>query len=133
MAHLPEAGTQWLLALVSIAAGAAGIAYAYRRYLGDRVPDETGGTWDLLEAGYRVDDIYGKTIVLPGKALAGSTAFTIDARIVDGAVNGVGALVRRFGDLLRPTQTGKVRTYGAGILAGAVGLVIWLLVSGGGF
>jgi NADH-quinone oxidoreductase subunit L len=134
IAHLPGAGVQWLLAVVSIAAAAGGILYAYRRYLGDRpLPEETGARWDLLERGYGVDDLYGRTIVLPGKALATSTAFTIDAKVVDGAVNGVGALVRWFGDRLRPLQTGKVRSYGAGILAGAVGLILWLLIDGGVF
>jgi NADH-quinone oxidoreductase subunit L len=134
IAHLPGAGVQWLLAVVSIAAAAGGIIYAYRRYLGDRpLPEETGARWDLLERGYGVDDLYGRTIVLPGKALATSTAFTIDAKVVDGAVNGVGALVRWFGDRLRPLQTGKVRSYGAGILAGAVGLILWLLIDGGVF
>ena len=60
-----------------------------------------------------------------------TTAFTIDARVVDGAVNGAGAVVRWFGERLRVVQTGKVRSYGAGILGGAVGLVIWLLIEGG--
>ena len=132
LAHLPGVGTQWALAVVSIAAAGGGIGYAYRRYLGERLPDEQGAGWDLVEAGYRVDEVYGKVIVLPAKALSNAAASTFDARIIDGAVNGVGGLVRRFGERLRPLQTGKVRSYGAGILAGAVGLVIWLLLSGGG-
>ena len=130
----PAGGVQWLLAIISIGAGVAGIAFAYRRYLGDEpLPAEDGARWDLLEKGYGVDDWYGRAIVLPGKALAGATAFIVDARIVDGAVNGVGVLVRRFADRLRPLQTGKVRSYGAGMLAGTVGLVIWLLLDGGAF
>jgi len=132
LAHLPGVGTQWALAIVSIAAAAGGISYAYRRYLGERLPDEQGANWDLVEAGYRVDEAYGKVIVLPAKALSNAAAFTFDARLIDGAVNGIGGLVRRFGERLRPLQTGKVRSYGAGILAGAVGLVVWLLLSGGG-
>ncbi len=60
-------------------------------------------------------------------------AFTIDARIVDGAVNGAGRLVTWFGERLRPLQTGRARNYGAGILLGAVGLVVILLAQGGGF
>ena len=133
LAHAPSAGVQWVLAIVSVVAAAVGIEFARRRYtLGDR-PDETGERWALLEAGYRVDDVYGNTLVLPGKRLAGATAFVLDARIVDGAVNGVGALVRWFGERLRPLQTGRVRTYGAGILVGTVGLLLWLLGDGGAF
>ena len=130
--HLPAAGTQWALAVVSIAAAVAGIAAAYRRYLGGRaLPGEQGAKWDLLEAGYGVDQAYGRAIVAPGKALATATAFTFDTRIVDGAVNGVGVVVRWTGERLRPIQSGRVRNYGAGILAGAVGLIAWLLVRGG--
>jgi NADH-quinone oxidoreductase subunit L len=134
MAHLPGSGTQWLLAVISVGAGVAGIVYAYRRYLGDRPrPVESGPLWDRLEHGYYVDDLYGKTLVLPGKAAATSAAFTIDAGIVDGAVNGAGWLVTQVGDRLRRLQTGRVRNYGAGILLGAVGLLLWLLVGGGAF
>ena len=134
LARSPGAGLQWLLAIISILAAVAGLSIAYRRYLGDQpAPSEDGARWDLVERGYGVDDWYGRAIVLPGKALAGATAFIIDARVVDGAVNGVGVGVRWFADRLRPLQTGKVRSYGAGILAGTVGLVVWLLVDGGAF
>jgi NADH-quinone oxidoreductase subunit L len=132
--HAPEAVTAVVLAVVSVAAAVAGIGYARRRYLGEGpLPDEAGARWQLLEDGYRVDDLYGRGIVLPGKRLSSFAAFVFDARVVDGAVNGVGVLVRKIGESLRPLQTGKVRSYGAGILAGAVGLVVWLLVAGGGF
>ena len=133
-AHLPGAAVQWLLAAVSIAAAAAGVLYAYGRYLGDQpLPYERGTLWERLEHGYYVDDLYGKTLVLPGKALAENAAFTIDARIVDGAVNGTGWVVRQFGNRLRRLQTGRVRNYGAGMLAGAVGLLLWMLLNGGAF
>ncbi len=131
-AHLPAAGTQWLLALVSVAAAAAGIWYGWRRYAERELPAEDGGIWDTLLAGYRVDDLYGHALVLPGKKLSEAAAFTADMKIVDGAVNGVGALVTRVAARLRPIQSGLARSYGVGILAGAVALVVWLLVSGGG-
>jgi len=132
LAHAPEAGVQWVLAIAAIAVAVAGILYAYRRYIGPaELPDESGSRWEMIEAGYRVDDAYGNLLVLPGKAASMVTAFTVDARIVDGAVNGAGALVKWFGERLRPLQNGRVRTYGAGILTGAVGLVVWLLIDGG--
>ena len=131
-AHLPGAGAQWALAVVSIAAAAAGIAYAARRYMDRDLPAEEGPLWERLEQGYRVDDLYGKVLVAPGKAGAMAAAFTVDARVVDGAVNGAAVLVRRIGERLRPLQTGRVRNYGAGILLGTVGLVLLLLARGGG-
>jgi len=133
LAHLPEAGTQWVLAAVSVAAGVIGIVLAHRRYVQAAQPAEEGGIWDTLLAGYRVDDLYGRTIVLPGKRLADVAAFSADAKVVDGAVNGVGAAVKLIADRLRPLQTGLVRNYGVGILFGVVGLVVWILATGGGF
>ena len=130
-AHLPEGTTPWILAGVSILAGLIGIAAAYMRYLHRTVPDETGASWDFVEQGYRVDDLYGRTIVLPGKTASEAMAFTVDAKVVDGAVNGVGKLVAGFSERLRPLQTGLARSYATWILAGTVGLVIWMLVRGG--
>jgi len=128
--HAPEGLTPWLLAFASIAVGLVGIGYAYRRYLVGEAPAETGKLWNTLENGYYVDDLYGRTIVLPGKAVANQLAFTADAKGIDGAVNGVGVLVQKLAEWIRPLQTGLTRTYGVGILAGAVGIVLILLVRG---
>jgi NADH-quinone oxidoreductase subunit L len=130
LAHPPEGATPWILAIVSVAVGLAGIAYAYRRFLAGEAPEETGRLWDTLESGYYVDDLYGKTIVLPGKKAAEELAFTADAKGIDGAVNGVGVLVKRAAEMAKPLQTGLVRNYGVGILGGAVGVVLIILVRG---
>ena len=132
LAHLPAGGTQAVLAAISVLAGLVGIALAYRRYVRAAQPAEEGGMWDTLLAGYRVDDLYGKTLVLPGKRLANVAAFSADAKVVDGAVNGVGAAVKLLAEKLRPIQTGLVRNYGVGILVGVVGLVLFILATGGG-
>ncbi|MGI8823311.1 MAG: NADH-quinone oxidoreductase subunit L [Acidimicrobiia bacterium] len=131
-AHIPEGVTPWVLAAVSVAAGVVGIAYAARRYLGETRPDETGPVWELVEQGYRVDDLYGGTLVIPGRRGAEVLAFTADAKVVDGAVNGTGRLVQVVSTLLRPLQTGFARSYVLGIVAGTLGLVVWLLVRGAG-
>jgi len=129
--HLPEAATQWVLAAVSVGAGLLGILVARRRYQTHALPVETGARWDLLEHGYRVDDVYGSAIVRPGRRAAEALAFTADTKVVDGAVNGVGRLVTLVSGVLKPLQTGFARSYGVGILAGTVGVVAWLLVRGG--
>ncbi len=132
LAHLPEAGTQITLAVISVLVAITGIVVAYRRYVTAGQGVEEGGIWDTLLAGYRVDDLYGRTIVLPGKRLANVSAFAADAKVVDGAVNGVGAAVKLLAERLRPIQTGLVRNYGVGILIGVVGLVLFILATGGG-
>jgi NADH-quinone oxidoreductase subunit L len=84
-----------------------------------------------MENAYWVDQMYGRTIVLPGKKASNWAAFSFDAKLVDGIVNGVGVLVKRVSAGLRPLQTGLVRNYALVLAAGVVGLVIWFLSSGG--
>jgi NADH-quinone oxidoreductase subunit L len=131
LAHPPEGGTAWVLAAVSVAVGLAGIFLAYRLYLAGPRPDESGTLWRWSLNGYYVDDLYGNTIVLPGKLSAAWMAFFVDAKIVDGAVNGTGVVVRWIGDRMRPLQTGLVRNYGVWVLIGTVGLLVYFLTRGG--
>lgn len=124
-----------ILAGLSIFAALAGAAAGYLAY---RRPAERWRQfeqsfeplWGTWEQGYGVDDLYGAALVIPGRKLAEATAFAVDAGVVDGAVNGVGRMVRNFGDLARPLQTGFVRNYGVLFLAGALVVVAWLVAGG---
>jgi NADH-quinone oxidoreductase subunit L len=131
MAHLPAAGTQWVLAAVSTLAGLAGIALAAGAYLRERRPSEEGPAWDLLRRGYRVDEAYARVFAAGGEAAARFAAGPVDQKGIDGLVNGVGVLVRTLGERLRPLQTGFVRQYGLAIVLGAVALLAWFLSRGG--
>ena len=130
LAHPPEGLTPWVLAIASVAVGLLGIGVAWRRYVSGESPVEEGRAWDAMESGYYVDDLYGKTIVLPGKKAAEQLAFTADAKGIDGAVNGVGYLVKKVAELAKPLQTGLVRNYGVGILGGTVAVVLIILARG---
>ena len=87
------------------------------------------GTWCAAATGW--------TRPTPGSLAAGGgaaarfAADTVDQKGIDGLVNGVGVLVRTAGERLRPLQTGFVRQYGLGIVAGAVALLAWFLSRGG--
>jgi NADH-quinone oxidoreductase subunit L len=133
LAPLPDGATPWILAVISVAAALLGIAVGYLRYVRGTAPQESGRVWDTLENGYYVDDLYGNTIVLPGKAVAEQLAYTADEKGIDGAVNGVGVLTKRLAEWAKPLQTGLVRNYGLGILGGTVGLVLYMLIRGCGF
>jgi NADH-quinone oxidoreductase subunit L len=131
--HPPEGmGMFLLLAGLSVVAGLAGAFAAFLTYRQPRTAwqdfehglEPLWGTW---AGAYGVDDIYGKTIVLPGRKAAEAAAFNVDLPVIDGAVNGVGRLVRNVGDWARPLQTGFVRSYAALFLAGTVVVVIWLV------
>ena len=129
LVHAPGGSVAWILAGVSVAAGILGIGAAIMRYRGP-VPAESGLGWRLLGNGYYVDDLYAGVFARGGKLGAAWLAFRFDARGIDGAVEGVGALTRRVGGWLRPLQTGFVRSYGLAIVAGAVGLLAWFLSRG---
>jgi NADH-quinone oxidoreductase subunit L len=132
----PEGLTSFaLLAGLSVLAGIAGIVAAWLAYRGPasewRAFEEgLEPVWGAWEQAYRVDDIYGRVLVAPGKRLAMASAFGFDLPVIDGAVNGVGKVVRRIGDWARPLQTGYVRNYAALFLAGTVAVVIWLVAGG---
>jgi NADH-quinone oxidoreductase subunit L len=54
----------------------------------------------------------------------------VDQRVVDGTVNGIGAVAEESGDVLRPTQSGKVSQYGALLFsAAAVGALVLVLIN----
>jgi NADH-quinone oxidoreductase subunit L len=62
-----------------------------------------------------------------GKLVAVTLAFVVDAKWIDGAVNNVGRGMTLLSGTVRRAQTGLVRTYALGVLAGTV-LLIGLLV-----
>ena len=53
----------------------------------------------------------------------------MDAGIIDGSVNGVGATVQGASMSLRRLQTGSVRTYAASLFFGVVLILGWYLWS----
>ena len=125
----------FILAAISVLAGVAGIVMAYLAYnrpreLWERFQGGFGRAWTAWEQAYRVDDLYGATLVKPGRALAEAAAFKVDLPIVDGAVNGIARLVRSVGSGARTLQTGYVRNYGVAFVAGIVAILLWVLARG---
>lgn len=132
-AHLPEGAVPWVLAVISVGAAIAGALYAYRRYQGEGAVDKApigSGSWSLVEQGYKVDDLAGKYVVAPGRAISNFLAFVFDRNVIDGAVNGLAKVTGRAGASLSKIQSGFVRQYGLGILAGTLGLAIWFASRG---
>ena len=123
-AHIEVAtGTKIGLAVVAVLAGLTGIAVAYSIYIRKvREPVEPA----ILEQGWRYDSSIAAFMGGPGRA-GFEGAATFDAEVIDGAVNGVGAVVRRSGSGLRGLQSGFVRNYALGIAAGAVLLLAYFL------
>jgi NADH-quinone oxidoreductase subunit L len=82
----------------------------------------------ILKRAWGVDALYDAIIVRPGAALSNFSAWVVDRKIVDGAVNGVAVLVREGGGQVRRLQTGYVRNYALGVAAGTVLLLGWFAV-----
>ena len=129
-----EHGLEWTLMLVSIAVAVAGIgiaAYFFlkNRHAADRLADQFAGPRRLLENKYYVDEIYDAAIVQPIRITSESGLWrVVDARIIDGAVNGVAEVVGGASDRLRRIQTGSVRAYAASLFLGVVlilGYYLW--------
>ena len=65
------------------------------------------------------------------RRLAAFASTVIDNRVIDGAVNGTGVVVRATAGRLRRLQSGYVRNYALGIAAGAVAILAYLLARAG--
>ena len=136
-AHAPESPALLIaLALVSTAAAMAGIAIAYLLYVRaseearERLLAYLRRPLTAMQHGFWVDDAYGRLLVIPGRRLSEWSARVVDERIIDGAVTGTAAAVRRAGRRLRPVQSGYVRAYGALLAAGTLALLVWIVVRG---
>jgi NADH-quinone oxidoreductase subunit L len=134
LAHAPDGLTPWVLAIVTTALVVLAIVLVAQRYVWSAArPSEEGGGWELLGAGYYVDEAYGAVFVGMGGRAATWLAGDVDQRGIDGLANGVGWLTQALGRWLRPLQNGYVRTYGLALLVGAVALLGWFLTRAGVF
>jgi NADH-quinone oxidoreductase subunit L len=119
--------SELVLTLISVAVAAAGIALAWFLYF--RVDwvalrERFAGVKRAMLRGFYVNDFYSNVVVAPAKAVAAFSAYVLDKRVVDGAVEGVGRVFASAAAVGRRVQTGLVRNYALGILLGAVG-VLW--------
>jgi NADH-quinone oxidoreductase subunit L len=127
-------GPAWGLMAVSVAAALAGLAVAWRMYLGGganlaAIGVARHGLHRLLLHRYYVDELYDRAIVRPLLALSRWCAGPFDLGVIDGAVNGVAAAAGRLAGVLRRHETGFVMNYALSMLVGGVALLAWLLWS----
>jgi NADH-quinone oxidoreductase subunit L len=123
--HLHSSGL-WALALTDAAAAVIGIVIAVALWRGAQV-DKPALEPQFLQRVWYWDDVYDTLIGRPGQKLATFCAWVVDARLIDGAVNGTARLVRSTGTATRKLQTGYVRNYALGIAIGMGALVVFLL------
>ena len=130
-----DVATERMLMAISTGIAVAGIGIAMFFWL--RRPSaaaalerQFSGVHRLLLNKYYLDEIYNAVIVQPIKQLStGALWKGVDAGLIDGSVNGVGASVQSFSTSLRRVQTGSIRTYAASLFLGAVLVLGWYLWS----
>jgi NADH-quinone oxidoreductase subunit L len=76
--------------------------------------------------GWYVDRAYDTAVIQPAKAGAWITAYVIDGRIIDGAVNAIGGGVKLLAEGGRRVQTGFVRSYALAVFLGAVAILVYV-------
>ncbi|MBI4266497.1 MAG: NADH-quinone oxidoreductase subunit L [Acidobacteria bacterium] len=120
-------GVSSLIALAGIALAA--FVWLTRRALAAAIALRYPTLYRLLLNKYYVDEIYDAAVVRPIQALSQEGLWRgFDVKVVDGAVNGTGAIVDASATLLRRLQTGSVRAYAGSLFIGVVvilGYYLW--------
>ena len=117
---------KWLLLVVAIVIAVAGVVASIAVYAKGKFKAIEP---KILADAWRYDSAVSAIVGGPGRAAFGGVA-AFDAKIVDGAVNGIGTEVRAASGLLRKIQSGLVRSYAFVIGLGAVVLLAWFLLRG---
>jgi NADH-quinone oxidoreductase subunit L len=116
------------MAFLSLVIAGAGVFAAIRFYaLRPELPDQWAARYPtayrFLVHKYYVDELYDALFVQPIRRLAVLCWRRFDEPVVDGSINGIGALVRAGSVVLRYLQTGYVMSY---VLSFVVGVVVIL-------
>ena len=120
-----------VISTIATAAAFAGVAVAAFMYLGSfdwqRRRERAGLAWRAARNRLYIDSFYEFLFTGVGKLVATALAFVVDTLWIDGVVNNVGRGIALLSAGVRRVQTGYVRTYALGVLAGGV-VLIGLLV-----
>src|SRR5262245_2966490 len=132
--EVADAGAETTLMILSVVAAFAGIGVATFYFLKNRraaaaIASRFSGVYRVLLNKYYVDEIYDAAVVQPIRIVSEDGLWkVVDARVIDGAVNGAGDIVGGSSELLRRLQTGSVRAYAASLFVGVVlilGYYLW--------
>jgi NADH-quinone oxidoreductase subunit L len=126
--HLTEASEdlKYVLMGIAIVCALVGIGASYAVYAKKKVAAIEP---EILAQGWKYDALVSGFMGGPGRKLFdGITAF--DAKVVDGAVNGVGLGTQSVAGLIRKAQSGFVRVYALAISLGVIALLAWFVLKG---
>jgi NADH-quinone oxidoreductase subunit L len=122
------------LLIFSITAAALGIAAAcYFFYFRPALPEKiaSGKTIEPLYEGslhkWYVDELYDYIFVQPFRYLS-EQASKFDLRFIDGAVNGVAAVLKDMALTLQAAQSGVLRSYATLMAIGAFAILVFIII-----
>jgi NADH-quinone oxidoreductase subunit L len=109
-------------------AGLAYVFYVLKPGLPEKLATKAHAMYSIMLNKYYLDDVYNALIVWPVVRMSREFLWKfVDTFMIDGAVNGIGQLVRGSATGLRHMQSGYVRTYAGWILLGGVLVIAWFL------
>jgi NADH-quinone oxidoreductase subunit L len=116
-------------AIALLGIGLAAFIWLKRREIAAEMARRFEPIYRLLLNKYYVDEVYDAAIVRPIEVGSREGLWRgIDVRVVDGAVNGMAAIVAGGAWVLRRLQTGSVRAYAGSVILGVVlilGYYLW--------
>ncbi|MFO0843157.1 MAG: NADH-quinone oxidoreductase subunit L [Gemmataceae bacterium] len=110
-------------AVVFVGLGLAWLMYIKQPSLPGKLAASAQGLYQLSLNKFFIDELYAGAIVKPAEALA-NVSKGVDSGGVDAAVDMVGMMPAKLGELFRPIQNGLVQFYA---LAMVLGLTVFLL------
>jgi NADH-quinone oxidoreductase subunit L len=118
---------------VSLAIALLGITLAWNFYrrntaLPGRLGASLPGTYRTLLNKYYVDEFYGASVIRPFVSASRVLWEFFDVRVVDGAVNAVGWVVRATGGAVRRLQSGYVGGYALAMVLGLMVVLSYYLL-----
>ncbi|MDQ3854837.1 MAG: NADH-quinone oxidoreductase subunit L [Chloroflexota bacterium] len=125
----PEVGNSTYVTVSAAAAVLAllGAGLACLQYVRQRLPIEAHGAGRFFLEGLGFDRLYGAFIVGPARSAGRFLSGVFEPGVVDRTVLGAGRLAREAGTSLSEFQSGYVRSYALGVLAGVAVLLAYIL------
>ncbi|MCX7737212.1 MAG: NADH-quinone oxidoreductase subunit L [Candidatus Kapabacteria bacterium] len=128
---------EYILMLISVGVALLGIKLATDFYKKDelwtvprKLATNNKRTFSLLYNKYKLDEFYFAAVVDPLMLAAKSFFWQVfDIKIIDGIVNGLGALTKDIGNYVRKIQTGIAQNYALLMMAGIIVIIAVIIFS----
>jgi NADH-quinone oxidoreductase subunit L len=131
--HREAGNTELVLTSISVLAATLGLFLAWllyyrRRELPEKIAHALDGFYEAVLNKYYVDELYAILFVKP--LIEGSTKLLwrgIDQNVIDATVDNSTEGAREISDTVRHMQSGNLRSYAGWVVAGAAGVIAYMV------